>query len=57
MPNEPKLKPCPVCGCKNVLVARLPIRVKKYICECDHCGYCSKPMKTEEAAIVKWNYN
>ncbi len=54
-----KLKPCPFCGSKNIIIDSIPLRppMIHYWAECADCnaGYRNNPRYRKEDAIKVWN--
>lgn len=53
-----RLKPCPFCGSKDVLLATekmLPSGSNRYYAECPLCLMRGPVTSTRKYAIVKWN--
>lgn len=60
--KKEKLKPCPFCGSKNIIVEFEVVRgsngtLKRYWCECGECNasYRQNPRYREEDAVKVWN--
>lgn len=53
---EPIIRPCPFCGCTNVIVDEFWERYDKpYFVACDGCGASGPYTRKKEEAIDLWN--
>ena len=50
-----KLKPCPFCGSKSMLILKTYGKLESYMVVCTQCGARTSGMGNQKGAINNWN--